>query len=80
MECFDSVYVPCPRCRTMCKFQSKAGDCCLREYRLKNIPPAIAGDLDGDTCECYQCGQKFSLRTKCFVSVIPEMGEDYEIS
>jgi len=34
----DSVWVKCPKCKTKNEFQSKSGDCFLRNYSLKKCP------------------------------------------
>jgi len=70
MGCFDSVFVQCPSCGGTAEFQSKVGECCLGEFRLGQIPPVVAGDLDGETSQCLGCGKVVTLRTQ--VTVIPE--------
>ena len=54
MGMFDSVFVDCPKCGKMIEFQSKGGDCELRRYHSRSVPPDIALSLDGskDHCDC----------------------------
>lgn len=70
MGCFDEVSVICPSCGGPAVFQSKAGSCVMATFRLGEIPPDIAGDLDGEWSECEQCGREVKLTTQ--VMVIPE--------
>lgn len=58
---FDSLYVECPKCHKQIEFQSKAGRCHLDQYTLANCPPAVAGDLIGETARC-ECGHEVTLR------------------
>jgi phage FluMu protein Com len=66
MGMYDSVRVPCPDCKEVIEFQSKAGECSLADYELHNAPPAILGDLDGQTCRCSKCGRAVTIRTTVF--------------
>jgi hypothetical protein len=68
MGMFDTLYVDC-RCGKRVAFQSKAGDCIIGEYQVEGCPPAIAGDLIGETEQC-ECGAKITLRG--MVCLIPE--------
>jgi hypothetical protein len=69
MGMYDTVFAPCPECGKLLQFQSKAGECLLKEYSHKNVPIGIATDLeleneDGkpyDTEFC--CGKEFCLKT-----------------
>ena len=56
MGMFDSIYVSCKYCGAKIEFQSKAGDCHLAEYSLRDAPPSILGDLDGESQWCDVCG------------------------
>lgn len=68
MGMFDSVNVFCPACGAEVEFQSKAGECCLLEYSLDNMPASVAADLNGESCVC-DCGKTITLITQCVVSV-----------
>lgn len=60
MGCYDSVYVPCPKCNTVSEFQSKSGECTMREFMLENCPEDVLGDVNRhapNTCE--KCGTKY---------------------
>ena len=56
MGMFDSVLVICSICGTKVEFQSKAGECLLREYTPENTPPEISLNLRGETEICPTCG------------------------
>lgn len=55
MGMFDSVIAVCPKCNKEVEFQSKAGECLLRNYSANSVPPDIAQDIEGDTSPC-ECG------------------------
>lgn len=55
MGMFDSLYVPCGNCGKSVEFQSKAGECICATYTIFDCPPAIAGDLIGQSRGC-KCG------------------------
>lgn len=64
MGCFDTVMVPCPKCGTEDQFQSKGGDCLLREYSLAECPDDVLSDVNRhapNTCE--KCGTVFEVAT-----------------
>ncbi len=60
MGMFDSLYVQCPSCHEPIEFQSKAGPCGCDNYTILDCPPAIAGDLIGDSEKC-KCGHEVKL-------------------
>lgn len=62
MGTYDSVLVPCPKCGVASEFQSKGGDCFLREYTLENAPADVLSDVNRhapNTCE--KCGTRFAV-------------------
>lgn len=62
MGMFDSVMVPCPRCKEdVIEFQSKAGDCSLVDYSPHSVPMEIALSLDGTSESCRTCGNTVTL-------------------
>lgn len=73
MGMYDTVRVECPKCGADVGFQSKAGDCYLREYRQDNVPSEIALDIAKDSNWCQNCGTQVMVEPKLrsFVEVIP---------
>lgn len=69
MGMYDRVFIPCIECGRRVEFQSKAGDCLLNSYTIKDIPPEIAGDLDGEKVVC-ECGTIISIETQFTINVI----------
>lgn len=63
MGMFDSVFARCPNCGKQIEFQSKAGECDLSEYNIREVPVEIAADLNHkwnkETCE--YCGDSYRL-------------------
>jgi RNase P subunit RPR2 len=55
MGSFDSVFVECSKCGNKIEFQSKAGDCKLKEYHY------IAMDLNGKEAICKECHASIKL-------------------
>lgn len=60
MGMFDRVWVRCD-CGNRVEFQSKAGDCCLRDYTLDDVPARIAADLIGNSERCQKCGATITI-------------------
>lgn len=73
MGMYDTVRVECPKCGVDVEFQSKAGDCYLREYRQDNVPSEIALDIAKDYQCCSNCNTEIKVTPKLrsFVEVIP---------
>jgi hypothetical protein len=70
MGCFDELQVRCPKCcEGKLAWQSKADLCRQRVYSLANVPPKIAGDLDGSTAGCDVCDFLGVLRVQTLVHV-----------
>lgn len=56
MGVYDSVMVPCPRCKRKHEFQSKSGRCCLDMYELEDAPDDVMENVNRHApCEC-ECG------------------------
>lgn len=70
MGMFDSLYVRC-QCGKDIEFQTKAGPRELKAYRLEDVPPSVAGDLNGQIEECGHCGQSYRIHTVTFTQAIP---------
>jgi hypothetical protein len=61
MGMFDRVWADCPKCGKRVEFQSKAGECLLRDFHIDNLPPEIAKDIANDSNECDECGYKITF-------------------
>jgi len=64
MGMFDSVWIECPHCGKAIQEQTKAGDCCCFSYDLNEAPPILKMDISNYPIECYECGEKFIVRTQ----------------
>lgn len=63
MGMFDRVMVPCPKCGTESEFQSKGGDCTLRDYTLENAPADVLLDVNRHAPNtCKECGTVFAVK------------------
>lgn len=69
MGMFDTVWLPCPNCGKQVGFQSKAGECILRDYSCA-APIAIAEDVDGDTESCEGCDEYVTAK---MAFTVPEL-------
>jgi len=62
MGMFDTVMVPCPRCGREAEFQSKGGECLLREYGLETCPKDVLSDVNRHApAKCESCGTLFEV-------------------
>jgi len=55
MGLYDSVWVECPNCTEINKFQTKSGDCFLKDYRLEDCPDDVLEDVNRHSpieCAC----------------------------
>jgi len=62
MGCYDTVHALCRQCGGEMEIQSKAGDCMLQDFDLSDAPPAILGDLHGETLACRRCHTVWRFR------------------
>ena len=70
MGMFDSVNVNCPSCGFEALFQSKGGDCILRNYTLKNVTEDVLSDVNRHSpCTCRKCGTKFAVDIENRISI-----------
>ena len=69
MGCYDTLRVRCPKCASPIDFQTKAGDCRLERYSVRNVPPNIAGALDGESGACDACGHVVQLHVQTIVTI-----------
>ena len=68
MSCFDTLNVNCPKCGEKVEFQCKNGKCEMENYDVSNVPPEIAGDLNGEKEQC-KCGVIIIIHTQCLVTI-----------
>lgn len=69
MGVFDEVVFACPKCGEHLFIQSKAGDPSMRIYSLDNVPPRIAGDIDGAVVTCEDCSIAWKLTAKVIINI-----------
>lgn len=70
MGMFDSVWVKCPKCNEENEFQTKSGDCLLRNFTIENAPNEVMEDVNRHSpCEC-ECGLKYSVDIETRKAVI----------
>lgn len=75
----DSIWIPCPQCGTSLEYQSKAGECILADFTLKNAPTEMLIDIEGDKAWCSKCQKAYTvvnnpsfLRRFLNIHLIPE--------
>ena len=61
MGLYDEVDIACPKCSRINYMQSKAGDCDLKTYNIRNAPPEILTSLAKNTFVCYECGSTVGI-------------------
>ncbi len=66
MGMFDSLIISCPKCDGHIEFQSKSGECILRNYTQDNLPTEVAIGMNGDIESCRSC--KHSVKLNCVIS------------
>ena len=62
MGMFDRVWVSCPKCGAQVEFQSKAGECILKDYTLNDVPPEIREDIVGEMEFCENCEEVVTIQ------------------
>lgn len=62
MGCFDSIIIPCPKCREPYEAQSKSGECLLYSYSLANCPADVMYDVNRHAPFECKCGAIFSVK------------------
>lgn len=63
MVMYDSVIIPCPQCGTVSEFQSKSGECLLREFTLENCPEDVLRDVNRHAPnKCEKCGTRYGVK------------------
>ncbi len=71
MGMFDTVVAVCPRCSGIVRFQSKAGECEMREYSVDRVPVPIANSLHGSTEKCDECSYAWTLNSAVMQRQVP---------
>lgn len=64
MSCFDSIFVKCPKCGEQIEFQSKSGDCHMKEMSLArcvHTQDKAIFDVADTIEECPKCRTKVKL-------------------
>jgi hypothetical protein len=67
MGVYDTVEVPCPKCGKIAGFQSKSGECAMRDYTLGNCPVNVMFDVNRHSPHVCECGAKFMVEYKLVV-------------
>lgn len=63
MGMFDTIWVPCPTCGKKEGFQSKSGDCLLRDYELDEAPMNVLLDVNRHSpYQCTDCNTVFEVK------------------
>jgi len=69
MGMYDTIYVPCPKCGEKEGFQTKGGECLLREYDLDKAPSDALSDVNRHApCQCQKCGTWFMVDIRVAVT------------
>lgn len=71
MGMFDSVNAKCPECGGNIEFQSKSGECILRNFPITEVPLEIAADIDGEYGHCDQCHDHFQIKSPGVPGTVP---------
>lgn len=62
MGMYDSVVISCNKCKQdTIEFQTKVGECVLKDYEPSSVPMEIALALDGTSESCRTCGHTVTL-------------------
>lgn len=71
MGMFDTINVPCPKCKTKSGFQTKSGDCRLALYELDEAPADAMKDVMGNgPVTCESCGTSYGVVFKIVSTVV----------
>lgn len=85
MGCFDTVWIPCPRCGHRNEFQSKAGSCSLYDFDLAEAPIELQADVHGEVTDCSACSAQFKVVVQSIATTVlvgpgetdDELAEEY---
>ena len=62
MSVYNSLIVPCPRCREPVEFQTHAGPYGMHTYNLDDAPAAVIVDIAEEPAQrCDECGLAFKI-------------------
>jgi hypothetical protein len=61
MGVFDTVWVKCPNCGAENEFQSKSGECSLRNYDLGNCPEDVLQNVNRHSPYKCDCGTLYEV-------------------
>lgn len=62
MGCYDTVWIPCPKCNESYGAQSKSGPCALSNYQFPDAPAEIMADVNRHApFHCQKCGTVFEV-------------------
>ena len=61
MGVYDTVWVKCPKCGEENGFQSKSGDCSLRDFDLDNCPEDVMYNINRHSPMECDCGCKYQV-------------------
>ena len=58
---FDTIWVNCPKCGEPSGFQTKSGDCLLRDYELEDCPDNALYNANRHSPNECDCGAMFEI-------------------
>lgn len=64
MGLFDTIILKCPNCKGILEFQSKGGECILKEYNEKNVSWNVMLAVNGKVIKCENCLKNIKLIIK----------------
>lgn len=81
MGCFNTIKIPCDNCDHVMEFQSKAGDCNLAEFPLRDAPLRELGDVVHESEEgrliCPECKHRILVFVQKIIQVEAGHHEDH---
>lgn len=81
MGMYDDVWVPCPSCSKDVRFQSKAGECRLRNFGITTAPLEVLADIKGskNARQC-SCGAlvRVVLSFRAWAELVGQSSPDFE--
>jgi len=58
---FDVVWYDCPKCGKHIDYQTKAGECLLRDIQADRVPLDIASGIQGELIYCTNCNRQWEI-------------------
>jgi hypothetical protein len=80
MGCYDSIFLPCPKCGELYEAQSKSGDCLLRVYDFKYTPKDVMENVNRHApFTCFNCGTIFKVEFNPEIKIVEtdEIANDF---